>query len=105
MKIISSTKCNIVNLFFRPAGFSTAVNAISGNSTIQISDEEKKRILDEENQRLQQLKVFYVNQEDITKQKVIIFVRILDHLILRSVFLASNSYIRQSVNIGIQIMG
>ena len=40
----------------KPAGFSSAVNAISGNSTIQISDEEKKRILDEENQRLQQLK-------------------------------------------------
>ena len=90
MKIISSTKCNIVNLFFRPAGFATAVNAISANSSIQISDEEKKKILDEENQRLQQLKVFYVNQEGITKQIVIIFVR--DHLILRSVFLAFNSY-------------
>lgn len=40
----------------KPAGFSSAVNAISGNSSITISDEEKKKILDEENQRLQQLK-------------------------------------------------
>ena len=42
---------------FRPSGFSSAINTIAGNSTIQISDEEKKRILDDENKRLQQLKV------------------------------------------------
>lgn len=40
----------------KPAGFASAVNSISGNSSIQISEEEKKRILDEENNRLQQLK-------------------------------------------------
>lgn len=40
----------------KPAGYTSAINSISSNSTIQISDEEKKRILDEENNRLQMLK-------------------------------------------------
>ncbi|XP_060067736.1 phosphatidylinositol-binding clathrin assembly protein LAP-like isoform X3 [Ylistrum balloti] len=40
----------------KPAGFASAINTISNNSSIQISDEEKKRILDEENMKLQQLK-------------------------------------------------
>ncbi|XP_055954426.1 phosphatidylinositol-binding clathrin assembly protein LAP isoform X2 [Patella vulgata] len=39
-----------------PAGFSTALNTISSNSTVKVSDEEKRRILEEENNRLQQLK-------------------------------------------------
>ncbi|KAK3097789.1 hypothetical protein FSP39_013203 [Pinctada imbricata] len=41
----------------KPAGFTSAINTISNNTPeIQISEEEKKRILDEENARLQQLK-------------------------------------------------
>ncbi|CAG2238138.1 PICALM [Mytilus edulis] len=51
--IVSTTK---------PAGFSTAVDAISGNSSFQISEEEKKKILDEENQRLQQLKEYKLKE-------------------------------------------
>ncbi|XP_041353952.1 phosphatidylinositol-binding clathrin assembly protein LAP-like isoform X3 [Gigantopelta aegis] len=42
----------------KPAGFSTALNTITNNSNaFDVSEEEKKRILDEENRRLQQLKV------------------------------------------------
>ena len=48
--------------FFRPSGFSSAINTIAGNSSIQISDEEKKKILDDENKRLQQLKVGIENK-------------------------------------------
>lgn len=41
----------------KPSGFSSAINTIAGNSSIQISEEEKKKILDDENKRLQQLKL------------------------------------------------
>ncbi|CAC5367437.1 PICALM [Mytilus coruscus] len=50
----------------KPAGFSTAVDAISGNSSFQISEEEKKKILDEENQRLQQLKEYKLKETGST---------------------------------------
>ncbi|XP_052242281.1 phosphatidylinositol-binding clathrin assembly protein LAP-like isoform X3 [Dreissena polymorpha] len=40
----------------KPAGFSTAVNTMSNNSTINVSEEERKKILEEESKHLQQLK-------------------------------------------------
>lgn len=44
--------------FVRPVGFAAAINTISSNTpTINVSEEERQRILDEENARLQQLKV------------------------------------------------
>lgn len=43
---------------YRPAGFSSALSTMSTNSTaLDISETEKKKILEEESQRLQQLKV------------------------------------------------
>ncbi|XP_060067738.1 phosphatidylinositol-binding clathrin assembly protein LAP-like isoform X5 [Ylistrum balloti] len=54
----------------KPAGFASAINTISNNSSIQISDEEKKRILDEENMKLQQLKdQCGANQHDFANQE------------------------------------
>uniref|UniRef100_A0A8W8J084 AP180 N-terminal homology (ANTH) domain-containing protein n=1 Tax=Magallana gigas TaxID=29159 RepID=A0A8W8J084_MAGGI len=42
----------------KPVGFAAAINTISSNTpTINVSEEERQRILDEENARLQQLKV------------------------------------------------
>ncbi|XP_071114423.1 phosphatidylinositol-binding clathrin assembly protein LAP-like isoform X15 [Haliotis cracherodii] len=42
----------------KPAGFASALSTISNNSSaLNVSEDEKKRILDEENQRLHQLKV------------------------------------------------
>lgn len=47
-----------VDFCFRPVGFAAAINTISSNTpTINVSEEERQRILDEENARLQQLKV------------------------------------------------
>ncbi|KAL5011159.1 hypothetical protein ScPMuIL_013464 [Solemya velum] len=40
----------------KPAGFATAIDTISGNSSVQVSDEEMKRILEEEKSKLQELK-------------------------------------------------
>ena len=55
---ISSGRClPCMFICFRPSGFNNAVNAIASNSSIQISDEEKKKILEEEGKQLQQLKV------------------------------------------------
>ncbi|XP_021373626.1 phosphatidylinositol-binding clathrin assembly protein LAP-like isoform X7 [Mizuhopecten yessoensis] len=54
----------------KPAGFASAINTISNNSTIQISEEDKKRILDEENMKLQQLKdQCGANQHDFANQE------------------------------------
>ena len=55
--VCPKTSCKYVTLFFRPSGFSSAINTIAGNSSIQVSEEEKKKILEDENKRLQQLKV------------------------------------------------
>ena len=44
----------------RPAGFNTAVNTMNSNSSIQVSEEEKKKILEEEGKQLQQLKVRHI---------------------------------------------
>uniref|UniRef100_A0A8W8J075 Uncharacterized protein n=1 Tax=Magallana gigas TaxID=29159 RepID=A0A8W8J075_MAGGI len=42
----------------KPVGFAAAINTISSNTpTINVSEEERQRILDKENARLQQLKV------------------------------------------------
>lgn len=40
----------------KPSGYNSAINQIAGNSTIQISEEEKRKILEEESKQLQQLK-------------------------------------------------
>ncbi|XP_067676623.1 phosphatidylinositol-binding clathrin assembly protein LAP-like isoform X2 [Haliotis asinina] len=46
------------NATSKPAGFASALSTISNNSSaLNVSEDEKKRILDEENQRLHQLKV------------------------------------------------
>jgi hypothetical protein len=45
-------------VFHRPVGFAAAISTISNNTpTISVSEEERQRILEEENLRLQQLKV------------------------------------------------
>ncbi|XP_067676624.1 phosphatidylinositol-binding clathrin assembly protein LAP-like isoform X3 [Haliotis asinina] len=45
------------NATSKPAGFASALSTISNNSSaLNVSEDEKKRILDEENQRLHQLK-------------------------------------------------
>ncbi|XP_064607757.1 phosphatidylinositol-binding clathrin assembly protein LAP-like isoform X8 [Liolophura sinensis] len=50
----------------KPVGFTSAINSISANSSFSVSDEEKKRIIDEENQRLQQLKNLVQTAEEAT---------------------------------------
>jgi len=40
----------------KPSGFNSAIDKIAGNSSIQVSEEERKKILDDENKTLQQLK-------------------------------------------------
>ncbi|XP_060573859.1 phosphatidylinositol-binding clathrin assembly protein LAP-like isoform X8 [Ruditapes philippinarum] len=40
----------------KPSGYNSAINQIAGNSTIQVSEEEKRKILEEESKQLQQLK-------------------------------------------------
>lgn len=64
--------CNqsLVILCCRPVGFTSAINSISANSSFSVSDEEKKRIIDEENQRLQQLKVSLEAAIDLTDNAV-----------------------------------
>lgn len=53
----------------KPSGFNTAVNTMSGNSTIQISDEEKRKILDEESKHLEQLKDVTLRVEQKAKEQ------------------------------------
>lgn len=56
--MIGKYQLNMWIYFFRPVGFAAAINTISSNTpTINVSEEERQRILDEENARLQQLKV------------------------------------------------
>ncbi|XP_060573855.1 phosphatidylinositol-binding clathrin assembly protein LAP-like isoform X4 [Ruditapes philippinarum] len=42
----------------KPSGYNSAINQIAGNSTIQVSEEEKRKILEEESKQLQQLKKY-----------------------------------------------
>ena len=57
----------------RPVGFAAAINTISNNTpTINVSEEERQRILDEENARLQQLKVDNSSQLFIPSQLLVV---------------------------------
>ncbi|XP_045197489.2 phosphatidylinositol-binding clathrin assembly protein LAP-like isoform X8 [Mercenaria mercenaria] len=48
----------------KPSGYNSAINQIAGNSTIQVSDEEKRKILEEESKQLQQLKGSSVTEKE-----------------------------------------
>ncbi|KAL4233746.1 hypothetical protein ACF0H5_008426 [Mactra antiquata] len=47
----------------KPSGFNSAVNQMASNSSIQVSEEEKRKILEEESKQLQQLKEGQGQQE------------------------------------------